>query len=384
MKYTVLGFREYCRNVLLNVFLACQLAIVFVLINIVIGYYNNLAMLYTPFDDILSKPGFYMCFDDMKAFRDNNELSEPKDQEEKLTDKAFKEMKGDKRIIRSYQYYINDDVTVIVLDDSIFKKLRLPLETGKIIENKAIVTKNSGYKIGSSIELGNGKAEVGGILTEITYIPYMNSYVINMTDKDLYERYEAGISNKEYVIISESMARDNIDSSQLNSEGYYFVIFDNISDSDYNHNKKIAENYFTFVETSIMNDNALYSINSKYKKFIPILIIIVICAVIGVVSYSTISILKATKSNKIYYICGATLAQCFVIVLIKGVIIFFNAVMIGIIIFSLMIHNGLFQGIGISIQSNNILYSIIMILSMFVFYSIVSLIVFSDFRRREK
>jgi hypothetical protein len=303
---------------------------------------------------------------------------------EKFADKETDKMKGNKTVVKQYKYVGNPDFNVDILDDKIFNELQLPLSVGKYKKGCAVVSFNSGYEVGDKIELPNGEVEVSGILTSVSYEPSWNSYEYKQTEKSFYENYEAGTNKTEFAIMNYSDACKYIDENKLFANSFFFVTFDSISDKDYEYNKSIADGSFIYQETENINTNSLTDINERYKKYVPILMIITLAAFIGIISYSVVSILKSKRSNEIYYNCGSTSLQCFGVTITKGIIVFFSAVIISLIAYIIMMEIGIPQKIGVKILDNNAIYTLLMTLMMLIVYSVISFMVFSKFRRRTK
>lgn len=175
-----------------------------------------------------------------------------------------------------------------------------------------------------------------------------------------------------------------IDESNLEPCAYRFVCFNRLSDEDYSYNKSIAEREFIFAENSFIEENSLFDINSQYQKFIPVFMIILTAVLIGVISYSTISVLKTKRSNSIFYHCGATRFQCFAITLIKGILIFITAAIFGVIIYFCLSNMQIPQKLGIRLMKTNIYTTLLLILFIFAVYSVSSFIVFTKNRRASK
>ena len=377
------GYKEFCRNTSLNLFIAFQIAIVFIIVNLVVGFYNNITMLYNPYKDILTTPGFYLRFNDDEIYLDES-VKSPTSMAEETTNKYLNNMRGNKKIIKEFSFKTDDGLTIKVLDDKVFSKLILPLSSGKIDRDKAVVSYNSNYKPKDNLLYRNQKIPVSGVLTQVSYIPELNTFYYKQTDKDFYENYNAGINDEEYAIMCKSTALKYVNEENLQPDPFLFVIFDNISDTDYQYNISIIKNNFTYIPTERINANSIKVIDSRYKKYIPLIAIVAGCVIIGITSYSIVSVLKSKNSNEIYYTCGASTWDCFLIVFAKGMIIFISALIISMFSFVLMIDIGVFQSLGIKILLNNIYYSALVILSLLFIYTFVSLLIFLKLRRKVK
>lgn len=327
IKYGVKFFRKHAFAYLLMIL---QLAFLIIAENTLIANRNSRDILYSPYEDILEKDGFYYMQCDCSGILDDEGYI-TKSSDERL-DEIVSSLKGSNKLYCMYYADVTLDsgekIRVNILEDEIFNKLRLPLESGKIQKGKCIITANDlRFKEGDTLEPAGKSVEISGVLTDNTYIPNYNKITESMSADDLYKTYSSkvksyadGVNFAAEAVAPKSLFKDLIDSGDVNvyRTDFLLVVFDEkMSAEDMAYNKKVLEQSNLnetetgwAVSTAQINEKSRALLNEDFDKMLPIVACIVAVILIGVVCSSAIITAKQLRRFSVLYITGATPFDC--------------------------------------------------------------------------
>ncbi len=327
IKYGVKFFRKHAFAYLLMIL---QLAFLIIAENTLIANRNSRDILYSPYEDILQKDGFYYFQCDRSGILDD-EGYQIKSSDERLAE-IVSSLKGSNKLYCMYYADIplesGESIRVNILEDEIYNDLRLPLESGKIQKGKCIITSNDlGLNVGDTIEPAGKSVEISGVLTYNTYIPRYNQMSESMSADDLYKTYSStvksysdGVNFAAEAVAPKSLFQEKIDASDVNiyRTDYLLITFDEkMSAEDMQYNKKVLEESNQneaesgwAVSLSQINEKSRAILSEDFDKMLPIVVCIIAVILIGVVCSSAIITAKQLRRFAVLYITGASPLDC--------------------------------------------------------------------------
>lgn len=251
IKYGVKFFRKHAFAYLLMIL---QLAFLIIAENTLIANRNSRDILYSPYEDILQKDGFYYFQSDRSGLTDD-EGNMIKSSDERLAE-IVSSLKGSNKLYCTYYadaaLESGENIRVHILEDEIYNALRLPLQSGKIQKGKCIITSNDlGLSEGSILEPAGKSVEISGVLTTNTYLPDFGKMSGSMSADDFYLPYSSvvkrvadGTKFDAEAIAPKSLFKELIDAHDVNiyRTDYMLITFDEkMSAEDMEYNKKVLE-----------------------------------------------------------------------------------------------------------------------------------------------
>lgn len=384
MKYLRYGFVQFCRNFSLYIIMIAELSVIMLALNIAIGSYNSRNMLYKPFEQYLTRDGWYMRSADM------NYTEEPGN--DKLYE-IINSLEGDYEMVASYSSTVTSevgDLRLTILNDDLYYALCMPLEEGDYAQ--AVVTHNPHFKLGDTVRLGSTELTISGVLTENTYVPDISGYNIDMDVTDFYNVFQSnaqlvqlneGEKPTPILILPQSTVQSEIDKNLNNGiyqSFYYFVVCrTELTEKQREHNTEILnENSIdiVYMPFSTINKRSEIYVNESLQKVIPIIVCISIIAVFGILCCCSINVSRSMRNNAVLYMCGASNRDLRIINAVSDFLVVSASLVISITVLKIISLNGVDDSIGFVLGNNNIFVTAVFVVSVFIITQVVSYCVF--------
>lgn len=390
--YAKYGCKIFGRYKLMCAIIIIQLTAVLCALNIAIGNYNSRNMLYVPFEDILSKDGYYIMYDSI--FSDTSDTSVENDNTEEngsdrisgnaVFDRIFPQLKGDisyTEILSAQAAVKRGNVSLIVLDDDIYNALELPVADGSY--SQAVMTLNSKYTVGDIITIGNTDIKISGVLTSNTYIPKMSRYIEDMTVADIYDEYksEVGVEGERTPTVIAPLSLIENDSallSRLERNEFKFLYYNTApTDEERAYNDKLIHSESgLFMPLNELNERSKTYVNDNLKKIFPVAVCVGVIALFGIVCCVSIINVLCAKTNAIFYSCGADRKDCIFISLSVIMTIELISVIILLLVMKLISISGFENSLGVVILANNYIVNLLIYAVMLFIGTIIILCTF--------
>jgi|GEM_PF-2501461 hypothetical protein len=373
MKYLILGFNLFCRNIILNLILVLQLVVATVLINMALGLINSYFIIQTYFEKIADEKGAY--FMPLTEAIHNPHLDVDSD-----IDDVLAELKEVKEVSTIYKYYFKKDGNCYLAtsyDSYISRKIKLALSKGVWYSDSqveegivpvVVSSQSKGFEIGRVIpvtiydpsndpsgEEPAVKLKVVGVLKPPPYIlSYSGGGSATSSDR-IFNRYNEKFVGAPAIIFERSALGEYTD-YYLHRDPFLMVFFnDSITEAVYNNNlEKMAKRGFVQpIDQMYLEGEKKIKDEIKYK--LPLIICILSISLIGMVSLNILNTLLHRKVFAIFYICGSRWKNCLWILLAYMLFMVFLSLLILLVIFYLATQNGTIIDMGIYISFNNVL-----------------------------
>ncbi len=370
--YAKYGCKIFGRYKLMCAIIIIQLTAVLCALNIAIGNYNSRNMLYVPFEDILSKDGLFMFYDDLRFDENGNDLGEPVSGND-IFYEMFGKLKGDVGYTEVYRYFSNEPYSVLALPDEIYNALSMPLSKGSYAN--AVVTCNSNIAVGDSVNVGNTKIKISGVLTENTYIPSLQKCSLEMKVSDLYDEYKSESDRQPVVIAAYSTVKDET----LAPGTMKFLYYNSPpTDEERAYNDEIIHSCDgMFVPLSEINERSKTYVNDNLKKIFPVAVCVGMIAMLGTVCCVSIITVLCLKTHAVLYLCGASLKDCIAVNTAMIAIIDIISAALLLIAMKIIDITGQTEKLGAVILRNNVLFSVMMYAFMMLISVIMIIAIFS-------
>lgn len=400
MKYIKYGLLFFRKHTFTYILMILQLAFLLVAENILIASLNSRDVLYAPYENIISKDGYYFLqpysaggiWDE----NDNNIKSADEVLEETLS-----KLRGDYRLYCYYHCTLNNgDIRVRIIDDDIYNNLMLPLDSGyhSNKKNACLITKNDiGLKRGDTLNVHGVKLEISGVLTDKTYLPDYTMIGIDMSVLDLYLPYSfskdfdddsSGGLNSNYMDCTEVIAplsafEDSIREGNINifRSPSMLIAFDKpLSEEDRIYNEAVlidadCEEPGWLINFDQLQRKGLIYRNEDFNKMLPVVCCMVVIILIGVICSSAIISARQLNKHAVLYINGATPFDSLIISCVTAGISSVIAVMIALPLMFFGVANSFANDLGFVWGANNILAIIATVAFTLVSFSIIPAVV---------
>lgn len=387
MKYLRYGLLFFLKHKVTYLLMLVQLILLMLAENMLIANLNSRDVLYAPYEDIISKNGYYFMPPYSSGGIWDEEGHIVKTSEEVLED-VLSKLKGEYKVYNIYSSSIENDkgsVAITIIDDEIYHKLKLPLDSGhhSSKKNSCMVTKNDkGLDVGTILNIDGAKIEITGVLTDNTYIPDYGTYDIDMGLMDLYRAYTysgTGASSpvddgdmkdmmdSYYTDKTEIIAPVSAFEEQINASGStiykgnsVLLVFNSpLSEEDrlYNEEVLIAEDCDEpglLMPFEQINKKALIYRNEDFNKMLPLVICIIVVIFVGIICSSAIITAKQLRKFALLYINGATTKDCVIISCVTALISSVVALVIALLVLFLGIVNSFANDLGFVWGLNNL------------------------------
>lgn len=354
------------------VILIIQITAVLFALNFVVASMNNQYSQYLPYEEMLSKQGFY--FTDMQTVRGDESIP----LESILSDKAsiFE--------IRSFGYAYDmisstdyKAITVYIYEDAFYEKLNLSLKSGKKkTENDseiptAVISQNShNISMGDYIKIPEyGKQiSVSGIMSAPAYIANQSKHEYNGDVSTLYQKITVDNGNIIYVLMSQSeFSKLSIPFEATVPQLNKIVFYDNVDTATLEKDLAVLNERGYCTELSQIKNATSKSINSVLLKYLPLIAAVLLVVLYGVVNYSAIQAMSKAKINGIFFLCGMTQKQCVATSAANTAIVLIISAILSALIFLFLALTNTVHTVGLVFNAYNIIVTAVIILIIFIF-----------------
>ena len=366
------GFSFFCKNIYSNLFIALEIALLIITANSLLGFYNNIAFLYTPFEDILSNEGVYFF-----------PYDEGPEGEELDVASITSQLKGEVRVYASYTGGLPGTTNMVhFVDDSIYDKFTFALSSGSFKEGCAVASYGSGAKVGDYVKTETGEIRVSGVLTKNSYYPK----ILYFQDVDeMYIPIQSGVDEEEFFIMSKTSAEKLYGEMSVNhSDGTLLISYKGCSNDDIEYNNTLLKNFGEVHDLETVNNRSVDALKDQYERFIPFIYIISIAVIIGIISFCIVTSLDNKADMDILYNCGAGSGSLFFVMLGKNLCIVISSVLFAAIALLGMKFTGVFANNGIRLMDNLLPLSALIICACIVMCQLVSTLSNLTFWRKVK
>lgn len=377
-KYGLLFFRKHYVTYLLMIF---QLAFLLIAENVLISNLNSRDVLYTPYENIISKDGYYYYQNDAGGIWDEN--GDTIKTADDVLSETLSKLRGDYSL---YTYYYTSmlggeesALRINIVEDEIYYGLMLPLKNGahSTEKNTCMITANDiGITVGDTLDFENVSLAVTGVLTDTTYIPDYRSISREMSVQDLYEVYSS--DSKSYADVDMGDSTITLESAEViapksafeelingGSNGIFrssmmIIAFDEPqSQEDRAYNESILASTESrdpgwFVKLEQIQEKGLIYRNEDFNKMLPIVVCIIVVIFIGIICSSAIISARQLRKYAILYIVGAKSSDCIIISCVTAFISSVISLAIALLVLILGIANSFANELGFVWGANNV------------------------------
>lgn len=373
------GFSFFCNDLRSNLIIALEIALLLIATNALLGFYNNLSVLYVPYQDILENDGV-LYFDNSYAFDPEAAI------EKKQLFDNLGQLEGNVSFYYSYTYPCFDEnksaQVIHIIDDRIYDRLEYATSSGSIKNGCALASYLSGYMPGDKVETEKDSIEISGVLTENTYFPIING----CEDCDgLHCSFSSGVDETEFLIMSLSSAEKlygKLDPFLLSDT--VMISFADCTDEQTQHNYNYLKERGQVWAFDKINTRSITKLKEQYARFVPFIVIIGVAVIIGIISFCIVTSLDNKNDMNILYNCGADSGDLFFIILGKNLCIILTAIMISALLTFALKASGILASNGITLKENLLPCSIIIVAACVVMCQLVSVLSNLSLRRKVK
>lgn len=287
-------------------FFFIELTALFVLANILTGTIQNSSILSKPFSELLSKEGYMLSGITSLMAEDPNAYESRK-----------KEVLSECTGLAEVSVLINDRGSIILRGyPEEYIHLRLPLSRGRWAKNseEAVVTVDSGCRIGDYIEEDGKSYRVVGILTANTYSLEMNTMGVGMTAADFYLPYggtaQEGMGPFAYIPFSD----EDISSAKENGwfqSGFPLYVYKEGTDSaEIESDRKLLGEIFECTGLDEIRENTERYNKDNLLKFKQLFFFSSVMVIIGFLSGIVMRLDRQRHDMEVYRLCGGSKRQC--------------------------------------------------------------------------
>ena len=354
------------------VILINQITAVLFALNFVVASINNQYSQYLPYEEMLSKKGFY--FTDIQTTTDDNYIP----LESVLSDKAsiFE--------IRSLGYAYDmisptdyKAITIYIYEDEFYEKLNFSLQSGKKNADNvsktpsAVITQNvHNIGVGDYIKMPeyNQEIHVSGVMTAPTYIANQTRHKYNGNVSTLYQKIAADNGNTVFVLMSQSeFSKLGIPLEETISVSNKIIFYDDVDIATIEKDLANLNERGYCTELSQIKKATTDNINSILFKYIPLIAAVLIVVLYGVVNYSAIQAMSKAKINGVFFLCGMTQKQCVATSAANTAIVLIISVILNALIFLMLTITNAVHTVGLVFDAYNIFVTSAIILIIFAF-----------------
>lgn len=370
--YLRLGFHIFSKNLIANIILIIQLAVSIILLNIVMGIYNEA---YSKLE-ILS--GFdldntvYQCLVDEL-------ISEPNIGKYKEKLGVSDDIKIEP-IMEGAAMSEYGSLCCVAYGSNTSTSMRLPMKSGLWYDDcekedgciNAVVLGDSRYKIGDVYEMTffdySSSSEktysfkITGIADENTGVVMGNKAANILNTKVMFEIFDKTEYGGDALLLFDY--QDSDIEGQLFCLPSLFAFSENgayMSEKDIDAFKRFGS---TFTMRNIY-DNTKEELKSEIHGVLPIAISITFIGIIGIICLVILNTLKSRKTFAVYFICGMRWKSCIKIIIGHILCIFAGAVFLSVAFGGIMYASGTFAQTHLLIKPNNLFMSVALLAAVF-------------------
>lgn len=283
-------------------FFFIELTALFVLADILTGTIQSRSMLSRPFRELLSKEG-YMLTEITALMAEDPEGYESKKREvlsqcTGLTEvNVIKNDKGRIMLIGYPEEYI---------------RLKLPLSRGRWAVNsgEAVVTADSGCRIGDYIGEEGESCRVVGILTADTYCLDFSTWESNMTAAEFYSSYTGGTGAFAYIPFSDTEIYSAQERGWFVSGFPVYIYKEGANKEEIERDRKLLGELFECVGLAEIRENTESYNKNNLSRFRQLFLFSALMVLIGFLSGIIMRLDRQKYDMEVYRLCGGSKRQC--------------------------------------------------------------------------
>lgn len=283
LKLFLTSFRK---NFFSYILIALEISSLLLVENYIFSVLKEREMLNVPFAPLLNDNSVY--------FYDMNKLYAVGSR-----DDLSQNVSGEYKVYDVKSCLVND-TTIISVSDEIYEKLALPLRSGSYVKSYNSAVGGAGITQGeNSIKFSDGQTltlDVCGTLTEMTYLPSMESVATDMTMTDLY----LNSVNLPNVIITNRSSIKGFENRFANSTGFIIEFEENVEENI----AQLKTNRAIVIDSDLIIKNSEKALNDDREKFLPIIITVTLIVLMGTICISVITFKENRLKNGIMWLCG--------------------------------------------------------------------------------
>lgn len=310
-------------------FFFIELTVLFVLANILTGTIQNSSILSKPFSELLSKEG-YMLLEITSLMAEDPNGYESRKRE------VLSECTG----LTEVNVLKNDRGSIILLGyPEEYIHLRLPLSRGRWAKNseEAVVTVDSGCRIGDYIEEDGGSYRVVGILTADTYSFEMNTWTVGMTAADFYLPYggiiQEGMRPFAYIPFTDAEICSAQERGWFTPSIPLYIYKGNTDSEEIERDRKLLGEIFECIGLDEIRGNTERYNKDNLSKFKQLFFFSSVMVIIGFLSGILMRLDRQRHDMEVYRLCGGSKRQCMGISIGQDLILLVISAAVAMIIF---------------------------------------------------
>lgn len=336
LKLFLTSFRK---NFFSYILVALEIAALILTENYMFSVLKEREMLNVPFTPLLNENSVY-CYDL------NRELGVSRERLSEIVSGEYK--------VYDIKSCSANGVAVISLSDEIYDKLSLPLKSGNYAKAVASERINIGE---NSIQFSDGQTltiNVSGTLTEMTYLPSMESFGTDMTTGDFY----INSNNSQDFIITNRSSIKGYEKYFVNSTGFIIEFSENAEENI----SRLRNSRAVVIESAQILNNSQNALNADRERFVPIIIAIAGIVLMGTICISAITFKENKLKNGVLWLCGYSRAGIIGLHITNIALISMSSVIISAISFLVLKVSGNEFVKGLDVSFGNLLLTAITVL----------------------
>ena len=333
MKYIKLGYLLFLKNLKLNFIVVFEIiAMILVGVNMIslVSIGVQATSLVQPLTN--SKFVYYMSTENYLDIitmdsLDNNKTNESEKLDIKNVDFRTRIFITDASCIDK----VDSTIKVYAYNKSLIDFLEIPLKDGvwfgETTKNNSIIdavsTANDLFEVGDIVFLRlyaqdlktkEIKVRIIGVLDNPAYLPNTQHISQSAFSLTLFNDVSYNKTGEPTILINSEDIAD-IETIFLNATKSEYIVFNNdISNEEYQENiKNLSENGLVATSDDIKENDGAWIV-SLLKENLPMIIFLFAISIIGLLSISIINMANYIKTFSIYFICGATLKDCYKVI----------------------------------------------------------------------
>lgn len=341
MKYIKLGYLLFLKNLKLNFIVIFEIiAMILVGVNMIslVSIGVQASVLVQPLTS--SKFVYYMSTENYLDIINMDSSHDDKKNNSENPD--IENVKFRTRIFITDASCISKDdspVKVYAYNKSLIDFLKIPLKDGEWYaeqtENNSVIdavsTSNKLFEVGDIVVLKlhtqnlkpkEIKVRIIGVLDDPAYLPNTQHISQSAFSLTLFSDVSYNKIGEPTILINSEDIVD-IENTFLNATKSEFIVFnDDITNEEYQDNiRNLSENGLVATSDDIKQNDKEWVV-SLLKENLPMIIFLFVISIIGLLSISIINMANYVKTFSIYFICGATLKDCYKVVISYLLIMF--------------------------------------------------------------
>lgn len=345
------------------------LQIIFILAgaNVLLASYQEQYLLEKPFAQWLSSDGYYMT-----ALEETDPFAE---EEKTLWDSLY----GDWERISFYSETTfiveNYPLHVIIYDNNFWDKYEPVMKYGKWYKSSkskkkpwCVATSNV-FSNSISLPGASNDLEVSGVLGDLCYIPMLTSWSLEGSIADnFYKRFDTKREEEIYLLMPKSQWESlGFHYDELYGNQGIIIPKTSLTDEEKQKNEELFQQFaYPEIPMSKLYERSKSDLNSRLRRFLPLLIAQFIITVFGMISASAVQTLQDNYIAAVYGICGMSRRKRLIIDLSKYGILLSIGGAITFLAYVITKLTGLHSKYGLHFTATNIVMSVVLLVILLI------------------